>query len=627
MTTTETTTVSNASPDSDKPAEGGAYAQLAALSGSAHSRHGYYSDVMRIIATALASPCAAVSARHESEVIEHEFHADHENGRFWMRGVQQFLTESIAQTGSRARLLDSKDGEAKVALLAATLFDTSHEPIGAIALIVGRGGSLDASRKLMFLEALACYASYSGQTRPTQRDRPAASDDATQAMTHAGACETADEFAFAVTNNLRNKLGCEQVALGLAVRRRVKILSISGLDHVTLRSTGVRAMEAAMEECLDIDRVMACADENAWTGDEAGSVFRLHSQWRVAVNGDAVASIPLHARGKPAAILSLRRSADRPFTQEQIEQIRTHVEPFASALLLLRDANRGLVRHGTDGVTAAVKGVMSKGRTGRKILVLMLVAAVSWITFGKVDYDLAVPCVIMPKETRHITAPFDAMLAGASVLQGDLVKRGDVLCLFDQRDLRQSWMELSAELNVHELEKDLAMAEDDPVNFQLASASQKLSQARLAIIETKIERCTLRAPIDGVVVSGNLRKRIGSVVALGDPLFEIAPPDSLVVELAVPESDADDLAVDLTGTFAPSARPELARSLRISRIRPQTEIRERGNACVVEATADLSERWIHPGMEGVARIHVGRRAVWWVGIHRIVDYVRLKLWL
>ena len=256
-----------------------------------------------------------------------------------------------------------------------------------------------------------------------------------------------------------------------------------------------------------------------------------------------------------------------------------------------------------------------------------MIVAAGWVGFATMDYKLTVPCVVRPQESRHVTAPFSAVLNAAGVVQGDPVKRGDILCQFDQRELEQRRAELNAELNVYEHEKDQAMAEDDPVRFQLAHANQKLSSARLGTLNMRIEQCTVRAPIDGLIVRGDLRKRIGSVFALGDPLFEIAPPHSLIVELAVPEADADDLAVDLTGTFAPRARPERSQPFRITRIHPRTETREQGNVCIVEAAADLSEEWILPGMEGVARINVGRRRVWWVGIHRIVDYLRLKLWL
>ena len=63
------------------------------------------------------------------------------------------------------------------------------------------------------------------------------------------------------------------------------------------------------------------------------------------------------------------------------------------------------------------------------------------------------------------------------------------------------------------------------------------------------------------------------------------------------------------------------------RIRPQAEIQGQLNVYVAEAEAALPFAWMRPGMEGVAKIEVGRRRVWWVVLHRATDYLRLKLWL
>ena len=68
-----------------------------------------------------------------------------------------------------------------------------------------------------------------------------------QARARAASCETTAELAFAITNELRNKLGCEQVSLGMVRRGRVKVVSISGLDEVKKQSPGVAAMIGAME--------------------------------------------------------------------------------------------------------------------------------------------------------------------------------------------------------------------------------------------------------------------------------------------------------------------------------------------------------------------------------------------
>ena len=82
------------------------------------------------------------------------------------------------------------------------------------------------------------------------------------------------------------------------------------------------------------------------------------------------------------------------------------------------------------------------------------------------------------------------------------------------------------------------MAADLPVEVQLAAAKQHLVRTKLRIMEHRGDRTTLRAPVDGVVVAGDLRKAIGSVVPLGEPLFAIAQLEQWTLELGVPESRA-----------------------------------------------------------------------------------------
>jgi len=117
------------------------------------------------------------------------------------------------------------------------------------------------------------------------------------------------------------------------------------------------------------------------------------------------------------------------------------------------------------------------------------------------------------------------------------------------------------------------------------------------------------------------------VTVLGDPLFAVAALDGWMLELRIGEADVGDVRAELVGRFAPLARPEQPQSFSISRIRPQAEIQGQLNVYVAEAEAALPFAWMRPGMEGVAKIEVGRRRVWWVVLHRATDYLRLKLWL
>ena len=452
-------------------------------------------------------------------------------------------------------------------------------------------------------------------------------DAPNRALARAATAAAPEELAFAITNSLRNKLGCEQVVLGLVVGRRVRILSISGMDDINRRSPGVARLRAAMEECLDQDGPVVSQQDTDWGEQQLASGHRLHQQWQNTAGGSCVASIPLRADERCVAIIALRRRADEPFRQELIEDIRTTVEPFAGALLLLKRAQRGLTRHVWEAGRELVGVLRNPGRRTARILAGLSVLGAFWFCFGTLEHDVVVPARVVPAQQRHLSAPYDGTLAVAQANVGDLVQAGEVLCRFDERDLQLQKNQLQAQLAVYQREYMSAQARGVPVEAKLVEAKQKLTQAQLEIVERRVAQAAIVAPYDGVIISGDLRKQVGSVLAQGTPLFEIAPLDRWQLELAVPQSEAGDVRAGLRGDFASNARPEAAQQFELTCLRPSSEIRGVENVYVAEANIVVKGEWMRPGMEGVAKVRIGQRKVWWITLHKVLDYLRLNFWL
>ena len=99
---------------------------------------------------------------------------------------------------------------------------------------------------------------------------------------------------------------------------------------------------------------------------------------------------------------------------------------------------------------------------------------------------------------------------------------------------RQARAEIIAEIAVLEREKDRALAGASPVDFQLALANQKLARTKLNSLEARIDRATVVSPLDGVVIAGDLRQKVGAVLVKGEPLFEIGPLSSCILQLQIP---------------------------------------------------------------------------------------------
>ena len=47
--------------------------------------------------------------------------------------------------------------------------------------------------------------------------------------------------------------------------------------------------------------------------------------------------------------------------------------------------------------------------------------------------------------------------------------------------------------------------------------------------------------------------------------------------------------------------------------------------CIRDRLEDEGAR-LRPGVEGVGKIDVGERRLLWIGVHDIIDWLRLKLW-
>lgn len=312
---------------------------------------------------------------------------------------------------------------------------------------------------------------------------------------------------------------------------------------------------------------------------------------------------------------------------EQLERIRLRVEPYASALLVAQKATRGLYRHVVDSCGSFAESFLVRGRYGRKVVGLCAVLASAFFVFGSWSYVLTVACVVRAAESRHTAAPFDAILGSVLVKPGHRVHAGDILCQFDHRELDRQHVEPRTEARVLEIEQDRARAAGSPADVRLAGAKKALVNARLEVIKQRIARSTVRAPIEGVVIGGDLRMRIGSVVELGAPLFELAPMDTWLLELTVPERTVSELNAGMSGSFASFASPGELHEFGIRAVRPAAEVRDGRTVYSAEASLLGSAEKLRPGMEGVARVRMGKRPIWWIALHRTVDYLRMKLWL
>jgi len=605
-------------------------AQIADTALHSESQSDFYRQVLEHLAASFNSPFTMLYIRIQSEVIEDYRHQGAMGPNFWKSMAKQLMMDTISTNISQTRMFSRQNNNDAIylALISVPIRNELGDAIGSLLVVTPCEDRNHASQGQNRLELLghiiACHAEYVDVLKTMKNQ---GSSLGGKHLARAAGYSSGHELAFAITNTLRNQTGSDQVSLGLVKGKNIKIISVSGHDEVHKSSPEVGCIQEAMEECLDIDQLIIYQKEKKDSEDRIPLEYRLHRQWHEFAGNAAVASIPLHSEEGCRAILSLKSNASQPFNMKKMQEIRELTEPYTPAFVLVEKANRHLLTHAAQSISSSVKAVVQPKRWTIKTVLLLSLAFAAWFLLGTMDYQITVSGTVLPAHERHLAAPMQGVLSSANVIRGEQFQKGAVLCTLDRQDLLMERTMLNTQIKAAQLEKNISDNNENDIGAELAEANIKFLQAKLNILNRQIKRTVIEAPFDGWVVNGDLRKRLGEVVMLGEPLYEIASSQEWLLKLEVPEHLSADLKTALTGQYATNAKPEIKHSLCILNYSPSARLENGRNVYIAEARTDMNQAWIKAGMEGVAKIKIDRRRIWWVVLHKIINFTHLHLWL
>ncbi|HNG82167.1 MAG TPA: HlyD family efflux transporter periplasmic adaptor subunit, partial [Burkholderiaceae bacterium] len=254
---------------------------------------------------------------------------------------------------------------------------------------------------------------------------------------------------------------------------------------------------------------------------------------------------------------------------------------------------------------------------------LLLLAGATLIPL---PHRVGAPAHVEGAVQRVVAAPFDGFLLRSAVRPGDRVKAGDVVAELADQDLKLEARKWEGALAQHENGVAAALARDDRAQFVVSRGKADEARAQLELVRQQLARTRLVAPIDGVVIQGDLSQSLGAPVQRGDALLTLAPPGQHRLVIEVDERDIAAVKPGQTGWLALASLPTDALPLRVERVTPVALPRDGRNSFEVEAVLTEGAAALRPGLQGVAKIVVGERALAWLATHRLVDGLRLAGW-
>ncbi|HVX83833.1 MAG TPA: HlyD family efflux transporter periplasmic adaptor subunit [Phycisphaerae bacterium] len=468
--------------------------------------------------------------------------------------------------------------------------------------------------------------------------------------------------AMALCNEMASRWKAERVGIGFLRGRYVRLQALSHTEKITRHMAIVQAIEAAMEECLDQDvEVMVPPPK------DAGFVYRAAEQLATKHGPNTVCSFPLRRGGGSAeggnvvAVLTIERTAEAPFTIDEVETLRLTCDLFTARLADLYEHDRWIGVKAAKALRRGFAWGVGAKHTWAKVAAIAVLGVTCFAVFCKGTNRVESQFVLEASEKQIVPAPFQGFIKTVNANVGDLVMTEGTAAKFSALadDCTLAAMlpahrpaTVMATLNTAEISRRLAKAQADynaaetQARVYLATGMQNPgesmegqataaraqaagAQAEIDLYQWQIDQATIKAPLDGVILSGDLRQKIGAPVKEGDELYQVGELAKLRAELSVPEDQVTDIRVGYRGQLASSSYPDQKLWFTVDRINPIATVSGTSNVFKVRVVLDPTELkpWMKPGMEGIAKVNVGTARYIWLWTHRPIDWVRMKLWL
>jgi multidrug resistance efflux pump len=438
----------------------------------------------------------------------------------------------------------------------------------------------------------------------------------------------AEGFQHAATTfatEFAERLDCDRVAVGFVKGKHARVRALSHSAHFKEEANLVREIAATMDEAIDQESavvypVSAGLDVDDDTINRAAKALCESQQLA------AVASVPFSVRGHWAGAVTLERGEGKSFSSDEMALCQATVALVGPTLEAARRDDRSLLFKTGDALRDLLARFFGAGHLAWKLVGASLLAVVAFFVIATGDYRVTADAVTEGRVQRAVVAPFGGYVAEATARAGDVLAAGELIALLDDRDLQLERLKWTSQRDQLSRQLREAKAGREMAQIRILEAQLGQTEAQLALVTEQLGRTRIVAPYDGILISGDLSQSLGAPVERGQVLFEIAPLDEYRLVLQVDDRDISRVIAGQTGILTLSALPSQTFDFAVDRITPVATAEEGRNYFRVEATLDAGSERLRPGMNGVAKVHIGERRLIWIWTHGLVDWFRLWVW-
>jgi multidrug resistance efflux pump len=430
------------------------------------------------------------------------------------------------------------------------------------------------------------------------------------------------EAAAVFATQLAQRFALDRVSVGLVDQGYARVVAISHGAAPEAQQELSRVLAAAMDEAID-QGATVCVPAAAG----APRVTLAHAALRRGGSG-WVCSIPIAHLDAIAGAVTLERTAGQALDDADLQRCE-HLVNLAGPLLVLKaESEVSALARMRRAAARLWRRLREPGEIPFKVAIAAGLAALLFALLVPLPYSVSAPVRLEGSVQRALAAAADGYVQQVSARPGDKVREGQVLAELAQHDLQLERSKRGSELAQHVNAYSAAFARADRASLMVSQAKMEEARAQLELVESQLERTQVKAPFDGVVISGDLTQQLGAPVQRGAVLMVVAPADGYRLIVEVDERDIVDVQAGAAGRVALAAMPGTAHAFRVERVTPLAGTRDGRHFFEVEGrlVAAAAGAALRPGLQGIARIDAEARPLAAMLFGRVANGLRLRLW-
>ena len=518
------------------------------------------------------------------------------------------------------------------------LFFTPLRAAGQVAMIVQMIGASDLSpHDFRAVVGLLDNASEAAQTYLAHRRAAVLEDDRKSLARLLAYCESvhgsldAQKVVYEIANLGRDAIGCTRVVVWIDPRVKRGLRAVSGVDKPDRRAVLIQSLEKLSRHCLQIKKPIVAARDQLAELDEEEPVTQLFKDYFNVSQLNQILLQPMQKDDDLLGVVIAEGFEEQSSTN--LAGITAAVSKHGAVALsnALEMGSLPLVRP-----WSRLQKAKKDPKKRRNWLVAAVVIAVLLVGGALIPWTIQIDsaCELTPKYKRLVDSPLDGVQISKILRPSGEVAAGEVIAQLNDAELRSQLYSLEAGLQQQEVKKNEATR---PAQIELIRLEQERLSGQVELVKMQIEKCKVRAPIAGMILTDRLELTEGLTLKLGDPICEIADLSHWELLLDVPQEEIDWVRRGLEDgepsqvAFFLAAFPQHKLTTNVSsvdQIRRMAQTKEEGNVYGVrvevlpEQLEDISDG-LRDGMIGRAKIATVDRALGYVLLRKVIRFFRV----